>query len=154
MPIEKSDWKWFGDAGHLIVAQWCHFHLCTQVGPWLVSTVGRYWPERSSREIHAKIHDPEWLAANAHLKGDFFDAAYMNRFGFEEVGAGRTFETMVFKTTGYCTSEDCGCGQPFILPMELDAAGYNRGGDATKGHMEMCEKWANRKPEENKNGWI
>lgn len=41
-PIEK--WKWFGLPGHFIAAASCRHHLCTQVGRYLVSTVGDYYP--------------------------------------------------------------------------------------------------------------
>lgn len=34
--------KHFGTAGHLCVSESCRFHLCTQVGNVLVSTVGDY----------------------------------------------------------------------------------------------------------------
>lgn len=33
-------WKWFGTPGHYICSHRCLFHLCTQVGDYLVSTVG------------------------------------------------------------------------------------------------------------------
>ena len=76
---KPQDWKWFRHPGHFICARWCRFHLCTQVGKWLVSTVGEYWPERAVREIHAHCHDPKWFAENRNLKGDYFDSAYMKR---------------------------------------------------------------------------
>lgn len=40
--IPESEWKWQGYAGHLIVAQWCLFHMNTVVGEYIVSTVGDY----------------------------------------------------------------------------------------------------------------
>ena len=43
-PISPSEWKWFGFPGHFISARNCRFRLCTQVGGYLVSTVGSYWP--------------------------------------------------------------------------------------------------------------
>ena len=104
--MPRSDWKWFGNAGYLIVGHMCRFHLCTQVGGYLISTVGQYWPERPSREIHASVYDPEWLSRNRHRQGDDFDHAYMKRFGYEEIGCGRTFETMVFRAGPICK---CGC---------------------------------------------
>lgn len=140
--INKREWRWFGTAGHFICGPWCRFHLCTQVGPWLVSTVGQLWPERSSREIQAEIHDPKWLEENGHLKGDAFDAAYMKRFGFNEVGCHRKFETMVFRAGTPCTVPECNCGMPEIDGKELDMEAYNEAGAATDGHMAMCEKWA------------
>ena len=144
-----SEWKWFGCAGHLIVSQWCRFHLCTQVGAFLVSTVGEYWPERAVREIHAHVHDPKWLAENRHLKGDYFDAAYMKRFGFEAIGAGDDrYETMVFRLGGsprVCDRPDCGCGLPEPISWsEIDGSRYMTAGKATKGHMEFCALFAER----------
>lgn len=140
--IERSEWRWFGHPGHLIVGDSCRFHLATQVGEFLVSTVGEYWPERPVREIHAEVHDPAWLIENVHRRGDDFDAAYMRRFGYEEIGYNRKYETMVFKAGVPCTAEECGCGIPEIVGSELDATGYNDAGSATRGHMEMCRKWA------------
>lgn len=142
-----QDWKWFGHAGHLIVAQWCRFHLCTLVGNYMVSTVGEYWPDRKVREIHASVHDAKWLDDNNHRKGDDFDRAYMERFGFEDIGYERTYETMVFRADKVCVAKDCNCGMP--LPSdwsELDAHGYKEAGAATKGHYEMCNKWAQVEP--------
>lgn len=139
-----SAWKWFGSAGHLIVASHCRFHLCTLVGKYLVSTVGEYWPERGSREIHADIYDKAWLEANRHRKGDDFDAAYMKRFGFEEIGHGRKYETMVFRAGAPCTSPDCRCGIPTHDGQDLDFCAYNNANEATKGHMRLCKKWEGR----------
>ncbi len=141
---KKGDWKWFGNAGHFICANHCRFHMTTQVGPWLVSTVGQYWPERGSREIHAKIYDPGWLATNIHLKGDTFDAAYFERFGYEEIGCDRKFETMVFEAGEPCTFAECACGLPKISGHELAFNSYNRADAATKGHLALCEKFSTR----------
>jgi hypothetical protein len=145
-PIET--WKWFGNAGHFICSRWCQFHLCTQVGDYLISTVGQLWPERPSREIHAKVHDPAWLAKNIHRKGDDFDSAYMKKFGFETVGCDREFETTVFKAGAVCTAKDCKCGMPSIDGSELDFAAANDAGTATQNHYAMCLKWAEGKPKE------
>ena len=145
--IEQSRWQWFGNAGHLIVGQSCRFHLCTQVGDYLVSTVGEYWPERGSREVHAQVHDPKWLIKNQDLKGDYFDHAYMSRFGYEEVGCGRKYETMVFRAGKPCADPKCGCGLPTPTEWnELAGDGYNDAGAATRGHMAMCMKWAKEQP--------
>lgn len=137
-----SEWNWFGHAGHFICGQSCRFHLCTQVGDFLVSTVGEYWPERPVREIHADVADPAWLRANRHLRGDEFDAAYMKRFGYEAVGYNRLYETMVFRAGKPCSSRKCGCGLPQISGHELDFEGYMTAAAATRGHMALCEKWA------------
>src|SRR5919106_127620 len=70
-----TELKWFGHAAHFICGRWCRFHLATQVGDYLVSTVGEYWPEHDVREIHAQHFDGEWWRKNRHLKGDRHDAA-------------------------------------------------------------------------------
>lgn len=140
--INESEWKWFGNAGHLCVGQWCRFHLCTQVGKYLVSTVGEYWPERSVREIHAHVHDPRWLANNSLRMGSDFDSAYMKRFGYEEIGSGRKYETFVFKAGEPCQTKECGCGLPSINGDELDTLVANEAGEATRNHREMCQKMA------------
>jgi hypothetical protein len=145
MATAKKDWKWFGHAAHFICGHSCRFHLATQVGDYLISTVGEYWPERPSREIHAKYEDLKWLESNGHKLGDDFDNAYMKRFGYETIGCDRKYETMVFKAGAMCKAKDCGCGLPEIASSELDFEGYNDAGSATKGHMELCEKWASAK---------
>lgn len=140
---QREKWEWFGHAAHLVVSRLCQFHLATKVGDYLVSTVGEYWPSRSSREIHAEVHDPTWLAKNRHRKGDDFDHAYMQRFGFEEIGVGRKYETVVFKATSRCTADGCGCNLP--IPDDwtgLDFGSYNDAGSATRGHYAICEKWS------------
>lgn len=139
--MTPDKWKWFGHAGHLCVGRWCRFHLCTDVGKYLVSTVGEYWPLRPVREIH----DPKWLAENKHLMGDAFDAAYMEKFGFEEVGCDRKYETYVFKkTTGKCANLKCLCDMPNVDWSEVDGIGANAAGDAAKNHVKYCKKWSRK----------
>jgi hypothetical protein len=142
--VAADRWVWFGHAAHFICGRWCQFHMATQVGRYLVSTVGEYWPDRKVREIHAQVHDPDWLLKNARLMGDEFDAAYMKRFGFETIGCDRKYETMVFKAGEPCTSKGCGCGLPTIDDSELDFVGSNDAKTATEGHRAMCRKWARK----------
>lgn len=143
--IKIDKWKWFGNAGHFICGSSCRFHLATQVGQYLVSTVGQYWPERGSREIHAKIRDIKWHEANKHLLGDYYDAAYMKRFGYEQIGYNRLFETMVFKLKGeVCTAKECNCGLPEIEPSNLDFSGTNTAGEAMTNHIKLCKKWSKK----------
>lgn len=145
--IRPENWKWFGHAGHLIVARHCQFHLTTQVGNYLISTVGEYWPERSSREINASIYDPAWHAAHNHLRGDDYDAAYMKRFGFENIGANGKYETLVFKLgKETCKVKDFGCGLPRPFDWcEVDGRRYDLAGEATAGHYKFCRKWAKKR---------
>lgn len=138
--MKKDKWIWMGHAGHFICADKCRFHLNTYVGGYIVSTVGEYWPERAVREIHARVYNSEWHRENNHLLGDNYDAAYMKRFGFEEIGCGRTYETMVFKAK----KTDYICCPWQMSGAELDFLGYNNEDEASKGHMKLCNKWSNK----------
>jgi hypothetical protein len=123
--IPEADWKWFGLAGHFICGRWCRFHLCTQVGDFLVSTVGMY-----VHPMNGKGHEraeAEWLAKNPNGA---------------EIGYQRFYETMVFKAGKPCTADGCGCGQPGLDSGELDGDGYNDVKAATIGHRMMCLKVA------------
>lgn len=137
--MKKDKWVWMPHAGHLCVGNSCRFHLATYVGKYIVSTVGEYWPERAVREIHAQIHDKEWFLKNRELKGDYFDAEYMKRFGFEEIGYQRKYETMVFKAV---KSENKCC--PYVMESgsDVDMDGYNTPEEAFQGHLKMCKKWS------------
>lgn len=135
---EKADWRWFGKAAHFIGGRDCRFHLATKVGPWLVSTVGEYLPDAPVREILA---DSRGIALNG--MGDARRASWMEQVGYEEIGYGRTYETMVFRAGEPCGG-DCGCGVPTIDGSKLDFRGYNNAGDATAGHLALCAKWAQR----------
>lgn len=137
----RQEWEWFGTPGHLIVAQDCRFHLATIVGSHLVSTVGEWLPDESSREIMAK--------SRGHVlagRGDARRADFLSKVGWIEIGSGRLYETMVFPVgDDRCTVADCDCGMPKVTDFgELDSDGYNLRGDATRGHYAMCERWARK----------
>jgi hypothetical protein len=68
--------------------------------------------------------------------GDYYPRGSDKR---ETIGCDRFFETMVFHFDGEC---ECGCGQPDIIPSEIDFDAYNDAASATAGHMVMCCKWA------------
>lgn len=40
--------RYFGSAAHLIVSNYCRFHLATQIGDVLISTVGEYYRTHQS----------------------------------------------------------------------------------------------------------
>lgn len=42
--IKASEWRWYGEALHLCVSSKCLFHLATEIGGFVVSTVGDYHP--------------------------------------------------------------------------------------------------------------
>ena len=136
--IADAAWRWFGHPGHLIVASECRFHLCTQIGDYLISTVGEWFPDEPVREIFAQSRGITLTG-----RGDARRADYLKKVGFEPVGAERLFETMVFRTIGtVCEDPACGCGLPQIDPTELDMQGYNTAGAATIGHLDLCRKWS------------
>jgi hypothetical protein len=137
--IPQSDWKWFGHAGHLCVGPWCRFHLCTEIGPYVVSTVGEYLPMESVREFYAQSR-----GVILTKRGEMGEIEYIQKVGFEDIGFNRKYETMIFRVTGHCNSPECGCGLPMIDGDEQDCEGYNTAKDATEGHIRMCLKWAER----------
>ena len=114
IPAEK--WKWFGHAAHLIVARDCMFHLSTQIGDVIVSTVGNWQPV--SMRKGDKMPEPQ------------------------EIGAGRKYETMVFAVNGKCEDPSCGCEQPDHNGHNIDFDAYDTAGEANAGHLNMCRKWA------------
>lgn len=138
MSAPREEWEWSGHAGHFILASQCRFHLCTVVGPWIVSTVGEYLPDAPVRESLAKSRG---IALEGI--GDARLASWMEQAGYEEIGFGRKYETMVFPAGERCEEPTCNCGarKPSSW-SELEADGYNDAGSATRGHYEMCEKWA------------
>lgn len=141
--ITHDKWKWFGTPGHFICARDCRFHLCTQVGKYLISTVGELWSQLDVRRIHADVYDSDWVEKNRHLKGDAWDDAYMIRFGYQEVGCGRLYETMTFIAGKKCKVLDCNCGLPEIgEQVEGGFNAANERGPAAKGHHAMCLKYA------------
>lgn len=112
--VAVEDWKWFGYPGHFVGARECVFHLTTQVGRFLVSTIGDYRPLTNGQRAKK----------------------------MEEVGFGRNFETEVYLAGQPCRADNCGCGLPQIEGPLLEIAGYKTAGEATKRHMEICRYWA------------
>jgi hypothetical protein len=135
--MPRENWIWMPNAGHLIAGRSCQYHLATYVNGFIISTVGEYWPDREIRRI--KCGDDLQIL---HLRGEEFDRAYMEKYGYEEVGNFRLYETMVFQAKA-C---DCGC-ESWVMKNsnQLDFKGYDKSGDATKGHYQMCEKWDKKK---------
>ena len=111
--IEKQDWIWHALPGHYICADRCIFRLTTEIGNYLISTVG---------EMIALTSKGEW----------------------EDIDAGRKYETIVFKITSRCKARNCRCLFPHHDGQELDTKGYNLRREAQKGHLAMCEKWSKK----------
>ena len=123
IPIDQ--WQWYGSPGHLIVSRWCRFHLLTEVGDWIISTVGEYVHPRHSGGSEKVEND--WLEEN---------------WPGEEIGPGRRYETMVFRFKNKHRCE-CGCGRP--IPDSWDDVymqGANDAKSARANHYALCEKYA------------
>ena len=141
MDQKIPEWRWFGHVGHLCVGSHCRFHLTTQVGDYLVSTLGEYVPPAAVQEILAQCRNKPLEGV-----GEAREADWMRKFGFEEVGYNRVYESMVFPAGEPCHTRTCGCGLPEILFPEVDNAGYMTPAAATLGHYELCHKWESEAP--------
>lgn len=131
--MTKADWIWMPHAGHLIVREWCQFHLCTYVNGYIVSTVGEYWPDRDVRRV---LHSEDKKLLS--LCGDQFDAYYRRAYGFEEIGDGRRYETMVFIAEKR-EKDDYQCCPYYIGEYVQNAfEAYDTAQKATQGHMKFC----------------
>jgi hypothetical protein len=134
--VPESEWEWFGNAGHFILGSDCRFHLNTLVGNWIISTVGEYFPDAEIREIIAQCRGILLTG-----QGDARRADYMEKIGYEDIGYGRKYETMVFAWNGKRC--DCGCGQPSPDSFqEVEMQGSNDPIQARRGHMEFCRRYA------------
>lgn len=105
-----------------------------------MSTVGQYVPPEAVREIVAEARNYDLK----NLRGEAREARWLELHGFEEIGFERTYETMVFGAGPPCVSASCGCGMPAIDGCEIDMAGYNNAGDATRGRLALCHAYAEK----------
>nr|QGH72408.1 MAG: hypothetical protein [Podoviridae sp. ctka020] len=138
---QNFDWIWMPHAGHFILSYKCRFFLNTYVNGYVISTVGELWNERAVREICAEVRDPIWFSENRSLKGDAFDSAYFKKFGFEDIGYNRKYETIVFKAKK--SNEVC-CPYEIDVDKEFEMDGYNNAKDAREGHMALCKKYSKK----------
>jgi len=136
--MKKENWIWMGHPAHFCAANRCGFSLATYVGGYIVSTLGEYVPDAPVREILAQ-------SRNIILegRGDVREADWMKKVGYEEIGSGRTYETMVFKAI---KQNSICCPYEILCSEQLDFEGYNSAEEATKGHYKMCKKWAKVNP--------
>ena len=117
--MTPDKWIWMPHAGHLCVSNKCQFHLNTYVGGYIVSTVGEYFPDSRVRDIYAQ-------SRGIQLKGigDEREYDYKKKIGFEEIGLGRKYETIVFKAIK-AKGEGSTCCPWRQSGHELDMDGYN-----------------------------
>lgn len=66
---------------------------------------------------------------------------FSEKDGIKEIGMNRKYETMVFRAR---KSRRICCPYEISVNKEVDFRGYNTASDATKGHIELCEKWSKK----------
>jgi hypothetical protein len=134
----KAGWVWMSHPAHFIGGMNCRFHLNTCVNEkYIISTVGELLWDEGVREIMAKSR-----GVLLEGKGDARLADYMKKIGYEEVGFGRKFETMVF-TAKRNPSPDSQCCLWVVSDFsDLDMYGCNDAAEANRIHLDMCEKWS------------
>lgn len=143
MTADKSKWIWMPHPGHFICASDCKFFLTTYVNGYIVSTVGEMFPDEQVREIYAKSK-----GITLEGMGDARRFDFMKKHGFVEIGLDRLYETMVFTARKAPDEEKDGQCCPFrmVSGAELDLAGYTTATEAYRGHLEMCARWAKKRP--------
>ena len=118
----EIEWTWYGQAKHFIGAANCDFHLATQIGDVIISTVGGYRPFLSytKQTLLALDIDPE------------------DAYKYQDIGHNRKHETMTFKAKiAECDCCDWEADTSNILDWYDE---YNDARSARIGHMEICKK--------------
>lgn len=111
--IPREEWRWGGMAGHWCLGGRCRFHLRTEIGGLLVSTVGE--------------------------APDSLDPSKFTTCGASE----HVHETMVFRLYGEpCARPECGCGEREMDAIQLEGERWGTRGEANRGHIAYCEKVA------------
>ncbi len=140
--VSKDKWIWMPHPAHFCMAYDCQFFMATKVGKYIISTVGELFPDAPIREIYAQSRG---IALEG--KGDARRYDYMKKIGFEDIGFGRKYETMVFKAVKSETKgkHACACC-PYQIESgsNIDGLNYNDSGSAYKGHLTMCAKWSKK----------
>lgn len=112
-----KNWKWFGKAAHFICSDRCLFHMATDVGDYMISSVGAYYPNM-----------------NRHGEG----------LGeMETIGCDRKYETYVFEKNDGNGCE-CGCDLPAFSLSEIDSLSANDDKTAQANHMKLCLKYSKK----------
>lgn len=141
MPVMKREnWVWMPHGAHFICARDCKFHLATYVGGYIVSTVGEMVPDAPVRERFASSR-----GVTLEGQGDARLADYMRKVGYQEIGFGRKYETMVFRAVARDPGPETDCCPWRVSDFsEIEVRGYNDPVSATKGHYELCAEYAER----------
>lgn len=142
--MKEENWIWMPHPGHLCVSQDCRFFLNTYVGGYIVSTVGEYLPDNAVLKIYAQSRKyPLTLAS----KGDAVVSNFLKENGgFEDIGYGRKYETMVFNAVREKDPRGVCC--PWRQTgSDLAIEGYNDAIEAAAGHMKFCRKYSKKSGE-------
>jgi hypothetical protein len=75
-------------------------------------------------------------------RGDARRADYLEKMGYEEIGIGRKYESVVFKAKR--SKQGC-CPWEMASATGLDMRGYNNPDQAMRGHYQLCDKWSKGK---------
>ncbi len=118
--IPRDQWRYTGSAGHWIMGRYCRWHLRTEIGSFLVSTVGEAPDRTLSRP------DKEVLVTT----------------GIE----GETYETMTFPLSlDRCMSAECDCGERIVHDWGgISCKRTHTRGEAQRAHDEECERVARK----------
>lgn len=113
----EAKWVWMAHPAHFIGANDCQFRLATYVNGFIISSVGEYKPMFSNK--------PDW----------------------QEIGWGRTYETMVFKARKATGENECAACLYVVSDFSnIDMEGYDSAKAAYAGHIAMCEKYSKEQP--------
>lgn len=143
---DRSNWVFMGHPAHFIGAKDCKFFIATNVGDYIVSTIGEWFPDREIRRS-----DLQWIMKTGSqqeiklakriydLQGIDFDNEYYDAYGLREIGHNRTYETLVFESM---PAYNC-C--PYVPKTfeEKDFIGSNSAKEATKNHYYLCNRYSN-----------
>lgn len=132
----KHPETWMPHAAHFICGRSCAFHLATHVNGYIISTVGEYHPS-TSRDARGDLRMAPGGGILARRDGE----------KPEEIGAGRLYETMVFRArkmewAEVTKPEDRCCPYEIVSGDNIDFAPYNHPGDAYAGHLKLVKKYA------------
>jgi len=136
--VNRRDWVHMPHAAHFVCGHKCRFHLATYVGDYIVSTVGEYVPDSEIQIMFALMRENPLTE-----RGDAREAEFLRKFGFEEIGLGRTYETMVFPAKRREDPAAQCCPWEIAEITEVEFAAYHDPVSATAGHQALCEKYAN-----------
>lgn len=141
--MDQRDWLWMPHPAHFCLAEKCRFHLATYVNGYIVSTVGELVPGETWMDVIIKHRNIDMSDA----QGEAREREFLAKVGYQPLGYSMdgedTYETMVFKAVP-CEMDDekkC-CPYRIVVSEDQEMNRYKEAGDARKGHLELCHKYA------------